>query len=246
MLHKSLFNKTFCILCFSFFSFLSPSELISECAHQTFTFDGRCYNTCPERTFIVPERIPSGSAGSKGLSLRKREANSDEFGNLQDIIGRTESLVKNREIMQGSTQKLCGSCHESCFRCNGPLDGDCVDCDSEYNQIIIGSSVSCRRKLTNATKPTLLDSIKSELKSYSTLKVILISLLMVVSLVITCISIYLLCRRCDSDNGSSDRDKAFLNKYSYDRIDPETEEILLTRLTEAPIKTFVDESDDSD
>lgn len=148
--------------------------------------------------------------------------------------------------MQGSSQKLCGSCHESCSRCNGPLDGDCVDCDSEYYQIIIGSTVSCRRKLTNATKLTLLDSIKTELKSYSTLKIILISLLMVVSLVITCISIYLLCRRCDTDNGSaSERGKTFLSKYSYDRINPETEEILLTRLTKAPVEAFVDDSDDS-
>lgn len=194
----------------------------------------------------MPERVSSGSGGSKGLSLRKREANNDEFDNLQDIIGRTESLVKNRAIMQGSSQKLCGSCHESCSRCNGPLDSDCVDCDSEYNQIIIGSSVSCRRKLTNASESSLFGSIKTELESYSALKITLISALMVVSLVITCISIYLLCRRYDSDNGTaSERDKNFLNKYSYDRINhQEVEEILLTRLTEAPIETFVDDSDD--
>lgn len=254
---KAFMNLLFCctnfftrnILHFMFFFFVffshSPGKY-SECAHQTFTFDGRCWNMCPERTFIVPEKISSGIASSKGLSLRKREVNNDEFDNLQDIIGRTESLVKNRAIMKGSSQKLCGSCHESCTRCNGPLDSDCVDCEPEYNQIIIGSSVSCRRKLANSTD-TLLNSIKSELKSYSTLKITLISVLMVISLVITCISIYLLCRKYDSDNGlASDRDKNFLSKYSYGRINQETEEVLLTRLTKAPIEAFVDDSDDSE
>lgn len=240
VVQKFIFTKHF-----AFYVSHSLTKLISECTHQTFTFDGRCYNTCPERTFIVPEKISTGKAGSKGLSLRKRGANNDEFDNLQDIIGRTESLVKNRAIMVGSSQKLCGSCHESCTRCNGPLDSDCVICDSDYNQIIIGSNVSCSRKLSNATG-SLLDNIKSELKSYSTLKIIFVSALMVLSLVITLISIILLCRKYDSDNALTlERDKNFLGKYSYDRINQETEEILLAKLPDHPRETFHDESDES-
>ena len=221
--------------------FFSSFTQISECVHQTFTFDGKCYTTCPERTFIVPETISDGSVASKGLSLKKREANIDEFGSLQDIIGKTESVVKNRAIMVGSVQKLCGSCHESCIRCNGPLENDCVMCDSDYNQIIIGSKISCVRK-SNNTAVTLLQSIKSELNGYSKRQIALISVLIGFSLLIICIFIHLLCRKCELNNAStSERDKNFSGKYSYGPIKQETEEILLTKLPNIPSN-----DDDSD
>lgn len=193
----------------------------------------------------MPEKISAGNeGGSEGLSLRKRAANIDEFGNLQDIIGRTESLVKNRAIMLGSSQKLCGSCHESCIRCSGPLDSDCLQCDSDYNQIIIGSNIICSRKSNNSTE-SLLQSIKSELNGYSTLQIILISALIGLSLMITCIATYLLCRKYDFENAmTTERDKNFSGKYSYNPITQENEEILLSKLTNIPNEATDDESDE--
>lgn len=236
-MHK-LFRKHF-----AFYVLFFLFKQIAECAHQTFTFDGRCYTTCPERTFIVPEKISDGTVASKGLSLRKRETNIDEFGSLQDIIGRTDSM-KNRAITPSSAQKLCGSCHESCIRCNGPLDNDCIMCDSDYNQIIIGSNISCVRKSNNDTR-TLLQSIKSEINGYSKRQIGLISVLIGFSMFISCISIYLLCRKCNFHNASSsEREKSFSGKYSYGPIRQETEEILLSQLTNAPSND--DDDDDSD
>lgn len=197
---------------------------------------------------MVPEKAFDGIvSGSKGLSLRKRAANVDNFDSLQDIIGRTESLVKNRAIMQGSSQKLCGSCHESCMRCNGPHDTDCVVCDSDYNEIIIGSNISCSRKSNNITDNTLLTSIKHELRGYSLLQIVLISAMIGFSLLITCIFINLLCRKYDSDNVSTpNRDKNFSGKYSYDPIIQENEEILLARLPNIPRIEYNDnDSDDA-
>lgn len=205
--------------------------MIPECSHQTFTFDGRCYNTCPERTFIVPEKAASGSgevgsSKSESLSLRKRDANFDD---LQDIIGRTESLVKNRAIMAESVQKLCGSCHASCTRCKGPLDSDCVECDTDYDRVIIGSGIGCLRK-TNATTWNILDSMQHELNSYSPLEIIVISFVIVASLVIMCVSVYLLCRRHGASNpAAAERDKTFSGKYSYDPIVQDLEEIMLIK-----------------
>lgn len=189
----------------------------------------------------MPEKISDGNVASKGLSLKKREANIDEFGSLQDIIGKKESTVKNRAIMPGSAQKLCGSCHESCIRCNGPLDKDCIMCDSDYNQIIIGSNISCSRKSSNING-TLLQSIEREVNGYSKQQIALISVLIIFSLLITCISVYLLCRKYYfNDASTSERGKNFSGKYSYGPIAQETEEILLTKLTNIP-----NNDDDSD
>lgn len=218
------FPSRFAFLPFSLF-------VIPECSHQTFTFDGRCYNTCPERAFIVPEKAASGSgevgsSKSESLSLRKRDANFDD---LQDIIGRTESLVKNRAIMAESVQKLCGSCHASCTRCKGPLDSDCVECDADYDRVIIGSGIGCLRK-TNATTWNILDSMQHELNSYSPLEIIVISFVIVASLVIMCVSVYLLCRRHGASNpAAAERDKTFSGKYSYDPIVQDLEEIMLIK-----------------
>lgn len=187
----------------------------------------------------MPEKIAAGEVDSKGLSLRRRAANIEEFDNLQDIIGRTESLVK-------SSQKLCGSCHESCTSCNGPLDSDCVICDSDYNQIIIGSQISCSRRVNNATG-SLLSGIKSKLSGYSKPQIILICSLMVASLAITSVAICLLCRKYDYQHATkTDRDKIFSGKYSYGPINQETEEILLSTLPDIPAEALDDDSDESE
>lgn len=148
--------------------------------------------------------------------------------------------------MNGSSQKLCGSCHESCTRCNGPLGSDCVVCDSDYNQIIIGSNISCRRKSNNTTE-TLLQSIKRELNGYTTSQIILISALIGFSLLITCTAAYLLCRKYDFDNALIlERDKNFSGKYSYGPITHENEEILLSKLANIRNEASDDESEGSE
>lgn len=177
---------------------------------------------------MVPEALDIDIAVSKGLTL-KRDAHTDEFASLQDIIGSTKSVLKNRAITLDSIPKLCGSCHESCIRCNGPLDSNCIMCDSDYNQIIIGSNMSCVRKSNNTTG-TLVENIKSDSK----LQIVLISVMIGFLLLITSVFIYLLCRKHDINNASkAERDK-FSGKYVYGRIVHETEEIPLTMLPDNP------------
>lgn len=210
--------------------------MISECERSYYLFDGNCFTTCPEKTFLLPERAPAaGNVRSKGLSLKRRAANVDEFDSLRDLIGNTETLVRNRAIMTSSSpQKLCGSCHDSCSTCKGPLDSDCIRCDENYNRIDSGSSVSCK---PNKSTP---------IKNSPILKIILVCLLITVTLaLITCISIRLLRRKRDSDKASlSERDKNFSGKYSYNQLSA-NEEILLTRLADndAPDAESDNESD---
>ncbi|XP_070490014.1 furin-like protease kpc-1 isoform X2 [Chironomus tepperi] len=201
-LHYSDNNKSFCL----------------ECAHQTFIFDGRCYNTCPERSFIVPEKI-SENIESKGLSVKKRRhaMNIDEFDSLDDIIGKTNRAISSSESSI-TPQKLCGSCHDVCLKCNGPTENDCLTCDSDYNQIIIGSRIICHRKsnddensnllsttttmaseIVNDGNKSVLNSITNQLKNYSIEKIVLISSMIGILLMIISICIYLLYIKCDCD-----------------------------------------------
>jgi len=200
-------------LCFFLLSFES---LFSECAHQTFIFDGRCYNTCPERSFIVPETV-SENIESKGLSVKKRRhaMNIDEFDSLDDIIGKTNRAILSSESSI-TPQKLCGSCHDVCLKCNGPTENDCLTCDSDYNQIIIGSRIICHRKanddeninsstttmsteIVNDGNKSVLNSITNQLKNYSIEKIVLISSMIGILLMIISICIYLLLIKCDCD-----------------------------------------------
>lgn len=190
----------------------------SECAHQTFIFDGRCYNTCPERSFIVPEKV-SENIESKGLSVKKRRhaMNIDEFDSLDDIIGKTNRAISSSESSI-TPQKLCGSCHDVCLKCNGPTENDCLTCDSDYNQIIIGSRIICHRKsnddeninsssttttiateIVNDGNKSVLNSITNQLKNYSIEKIVLISSMIGILLMIISICIYLLFIKCDCD-----------------------------------------------
>jgi hypothetical protein len=187
-----------------------------------FTFDGGCFESCPEKTYIVPEKPAEGGGyRSKGLSLKRRDANSDEFGNLHDIIGNTESLVKNREIT--SQKKLCASCHFSCASCHGALESECMDCASDYNRIVIGSSVQCVRPLKNNTSEHF-----NRPENYSALKIILIILLITVLLSVTCISFYVICRKTGFDNAPSDS-KSF-SGVSYNKIRQDNEDVLVVQL----------------
>lgn len=209
-------------------------QIVPECARTYFLYDGKCYSTCPERTFIVPEKVVADNVRSKGLSVKRRASNIDEFDNLQDIIGRTESLVENRAIMLSSAQKLCGSCHESCLKCNGPLESDCVICDLNYNQIIIGSNISCDQKSNNVT---LIESIQQGINEHSVLKIAFISALIGILLFTSCISICLLRRKQKFDKAlSPEKDGKFSAKYSYNQL-MDNEEKLLAKLNQ-------DESDD--
>jgi hypothetical protein len=193
-------------------------ERFSECAHQTFTYDGRCYNTCPERSYVVQEVASNNIPPPKGLSLKRRASNIDEFDSFKDIIKRTETFMKNKDIIvsAAAAQKLCGSCHESCLKCNGPFENHCISCDVDYNQIIIGSSISCKHKTDDIKPPTALNEITNQLKSYSIEKIVLVSTLFGILLMITSICIYLLCIKCDCDILSSlyNQTKSLLNRAS--------------------------------
>lgn len=249
-----------------------------ECAHQTFIFNGRCFNTCPERSFIVPEKVSENVQQSKGLSVKKRRhaMNIDEFDSLDDIIGRSKNAVGNRDVTESSTtlpQKLCGSCHEVCLKCNGPTENDCLTCDSDFNQIIIGSRVMCRKKangdiyesstsaavvLNNGNK-SVLNGITNQLKNYSIEKIVLVSSAIGILLMIFMICMYIMLIKCDCGVLSSlyNKTKQFLlnrassgnasgnerEKYSYNIVEME-ERSPLTTVQDT--QTNGEEEEDSD
>lgn len=157
--------------------------------------------------------------------------NIDEFDSLQDILGRTEYVVKNRAIESSADattqQKLCGSCNDVCVKCNGPTEDDCLACESDYNQIIIGSKITCHPKKPNNASITAvitespnddnkLNGIANHLKNYSIEKIVLVSSIIGILLMTISISIYLIFIKCDCDFLASiyGKSKQFMNRAS--------------------------------
>lgn len=216
------------ILCFFF---------VTECSPNTFIYGGRCYNSCPAHSFIVQEKVSENA-------LKRRAVNSNELfdGSLEDIIGRTETMRNRATAAATSPQKLCGSCHESCIKCKGPNEQDCLTCETDYNQIIIGSSITCRPSKIAINDSTKSPSITNQLKSYSIEKIVLISCIIGILLMIACICIYLLCIKCNCDIFSSicERIKQLMSKasnlsssqekYSYNIVEMEDTPLTLPRL----------------
>lgn len=141
-------------------------------------------------------------------------------------------------------QKLCRSCHESCLKCKGPTENDCLACDSDYRQIIIGSSITCQPSQSAIIddSKSALSGITNQVKNYSIGKIVLISTAIGALLMITCICIYLLCIKCDCDIFSSicERMKRLMSKasnattsqekYTYNVVEMEDTPLTLPRL----------------
>lgn len=229
--------KTFFFLWLSislFSSLLHSLSFSSECAPHSFIFNGRCFNSCPDHSYIVQEKA------SENVLKRRELNNNREFdGSLEDIIGRTESM-RNRAAALKAPQKLCGSCHESCLKCKGPMERDCITCETDYNQIIIGSEITCRPTKSATKLPS--DGLANQLKSFSIEKIVLISSAIGILVMITCICIYLLCIKCDGHiltsicerwkqvMGKASNLSASQEKYSYNIVEMEDTPLTLPRL----------------
>jgi hypothetical protein len=213
----------------------------------------------------VPE-----NAQSKGLSLKERRhaTHIDEFDDLHDILGRTEYAVRNRAIASSASpptgvQKLCGSCHDVCLRCHGPTADECLTCEADYDQIIIGSKIACHSRAVPAPTPPVdkLNVIANQLRDYSGEQIVLISAIVGVGLAAVAICIYLLFARCNlaSFNG---RTKLFMGramgtnsggamtereKYSYNIVEmEETSPLTVVKPTDFQIANDDDDDEDSD
>lgn len=98
----------------------------------------RCYSSCPDGSYIVPEIAPIDKVSQKrekSLSLRfaGEEESLSELGDVR------------AELLMGSTiQKLCASCHFSCLRCHGPEENQCVTCVPNYIYTIIDNETFCK------------------------------------------------------------------------------------------------------
>lgn len=105
-------------------------------------YEGKCYSSCPERSFMVREKPKPvvTDARSKSGSLRavKRDEQSDLLLESFPHDATTSAAVNL------VPQKLCAACHFSCLRCRGPNDYDCTDCAPDsYLKIIFNQQGTC-------------------------------------------------------------------------------------------------------
>ena len=106
-----------------------------ECYQSTYLFNGRCFTSCPEQSYIVPEKVEAETnIESKALSLKKRSREGDDYETLEDIV---DLKHNHRAVQVRVAQKLCDACHKSCLKCDGPSDSDCLACTSEFQHHVI-------------------------------------------------------------------------------------------------------------
>jgi hypothetical protein len=124
-----------------------------------------------------------------------------------DIMGQTET-VKSRAA---SFHNICGLCHTACLKCEGPLEEDCLI------------------RINNSN--TIYQSLAKDLQGNAFLMIALIGIVLSIS----CILIYLICRKYRIDESSSERDKKSTRKtYSYNQLVDNNERLLLNRLDNIP------------
>lgn len=84
------------------------------CEQTTFNYKGRCFTSCPEKTYMLPEKagIISKSKSNDGLSS-------------------SAASLHRRAVISNVPQKRCGDCHVSCYKCRGPNAHECTECTSE-------------------------------------------------------------------------------------------------------------------
>lgn len=101
----------------------------SECEQTTFSFNGRCFTSCPDRSYMLPEK--------PRLKTKPQQPSQDQPKSSSEMTPVTSTPLRERAVIQTVPQKKCGTCHSSCFRCRGPHSFHCTECamESSYREV---------------------------------------------------------------------------------------------------------------
>lgn len=183
------------------------------CEQTTFIYNGRCYTSCPDRTFMLPEK-PNVEMKSK---------------NASEVTTPPPPLPRKRAVIPTIPQKQCSSCHESCLRCRGSLNSDCTECATEsiYREVALNETY-CDPGEHEAGSPQVIKlfdndhnfnssqrfSHKSIFKHFFEHISIYMILIYVLAVTIVLSTICLICKICCKNSASSNDKK----NYAYNRI----------------------------
>lgn len=171
----------------------------------TFLYEGRCYTSCPERSYAAVSN--SGDSTSGNSSPLPADASfEEELIELTDDANRQQQY---RPLMRAikmpdepppplnDRKRLCLACHFSCLKCRGPNDYDCSECapDSVYTE-----------RQQNATYCLPLSSINKLKRMYDDDRLYMVLLILVPALFILCFVLFiswLLRTKCCVEKGNA-------------------------------------------
>lgn len=144
----------------------------------TFLYEGRCYTSCPERSYAV-----INGAGNRFVASSVEELIDTDTAAAKRVRPLVRRAIKMPdEPPPDETTRLCLACHFSCLKCRGPNDYDCTACapDSVYTE-----------RLTNATYCLPLGSISKLKRMYDDDRVYVVLLILVPALFILCFVLFI-------------------------------------------------------
>lgn len=179
------------------------------CEQTTFIYNGRCYTSCPDHAYMLPE--------SSNIDL-----NSDS----------ATARLHERAVIPSVPQKKCAACHISCLRCRGPLKSDCTECATEsiYREVApnetycdpgeheVGSPQVVKlfepsHSSNNTDQNLSHKSIVQQLIEHTTIST---ALIYIASVTIILFTVYIACKVCGGTSTTvNTNDK---KKYAYNRI----------------------------
>lgn len=179
------------------------------CEQTTFIYSGRCYTSCPEHTFMLPEKSNIALNLSSDTDTAK---------------------LHERAIIPKIPQKKCGVCHLSCLRCRGPTNADCTECTSEsIFREVMPNETYCdpgehesgspqviklfdHNQYSNDTKRQSHKSIFHQLIEHASIST---TLIYIASVTIVLFIVYMACKLCGENPTANSNDK---KNYAYNRI----------------------------
>uniref|UniRef100_A0A1L8DJ27 furin n=2 Tax=Nyssomyia neivai TaxID=330878 RepID=A0A1L8DJ27_9DIPT len=124
----------------------TPDKKCLECEHGTFLYDGLCYRTCPDGTYVSVDNVPKSRHREGHLSLRSSTQGSLEPRENSDYAMIEPEKRKVPSDGKNSDPKVCFPCHSSCLRCRGASEAECTACTDAFDLVTLKIDSFCLKK----------------------------------------------------------------------------------------------------
>lgn len=204
------------------------------CEQTTFIYNGHCYTSCPDRTYMMPEKP-------------RKNSKSDHI----------TSTLRKRAVVQMIPQKQCAACHQSCYQCRGPMAYECTECTNEsfYREVTsnesycdVGPTIQNDElevlKLEHASNETSIHRFSQKFSLIFNQFSIFIIFIFIVLVTIFLIIVRFVCIRLTTKASSVNSSGIDKKNYAYNRIayDGNNEHIIMEQ--EIVAETSEDDSSD--
>lgn len=222
-------------------------------------YKGRCYDTCPIRTYVFDHTGNSEELKNYEINLPKNLQDDDELQSI-DRKKRSQNLYRTRNKLSEYYQHTadfavkntisCEPCDTSCLRCDGPLNSQCISCP-------VGSQL---KRMANTNETYCINfSERSSGNAFSNLSnpgfnLNQFVIILVISIIIFALGLifFVYCkRRCLPNVLRKQNDNEITTTYTYDRValfadeDNQEDEIDYLNSLHPTVKIYTDDTENN-